>query len=322
MSSLSLASRQPSRCSSSRSPGASQPGGDGDVDQHKNLTSKMRRNEDDVENLDAQSDKTLDYSEDFDNDQVDEDDDVLDEVMFCCNQCSLKFDLSDDLTVHLRTEHARLPNGKLPALEILPEMGEGELTLQRCSFCSFESFFKEDFDMHVRTHTCLRPYRCSACLFASFSADEVDVHVADAHAGDDDVMIIPLDVPYTMSTLDESLDSMVEKQQCGSHTECGLTKDVVDEDRPSTVQNSPSTVQNKASTDHDKPTVTQNKSSLDHNKESNGHNNLSQDHDKPSLDHITSSLEQNKPFPDHNEYSSHKLVNCDKPATETWQDIV
>lgn len=83
-------------------------------------------------------------------------------------------------------------------------MGEGELTLQRCGFCSYESFFKEDFDAHVKGHTSLRPRKCAHCQFASFVQVDMDQHSVESHPNMP-VEFHDLDQPYTMNSNDQNI---------------------------------------------------------------------------------------------------------------------
>lgn len=119
------------------------------------------------------------------------------ELWFCCPNCPKKYALLPLFVDHLRSAHAS-PTG-FPVLEILPPIGEGELTLQRCGFCPYESFFKEDFDVHVAGHTSVRPRRCGHCQFASFGQSELDSHSASFHP-DLTARFDDLDQPYTMTT--------------------------------------------------------------------------------------------------------------------------
>lgn len=119
------------------------------------------------------------------------------ELWFCCPNCPKKYALLPPFVDHLRCAHAG-PTG-FPVLEILPPIGEGELTLQRCGFCPYESFFKEDFDVHVAGHTDVRPRRCGHCQFASFVQSDLESHAVNCHP-DSTARFEDLVQPYTMTT--------------------------------------------------------------------------------------------------------------------------
>ena len=134
---------------------------------------------------------------------LDDDSDQDSPIWFCCHECHKKFSVLDDFVCHMRTEHP--PPESFPSLEILPATGEGELTLQRCGFCPYESFFKDDFDAHVGQHTDLQPVKCNLCQFASFVVKEIENHSNVQHPGIS-FSISLLDQPYTMTSDCQTLE--------------------------------------------------------------------------------------------------------------------
>jgi len=152
---------------------------------------------------------TADDGEDITAVMVNNDDSWTDEdLVYCCHLCRNIYTDRPDFSAHLRDDHPPTSTTgvvpkPLPVLEILPEMGEGELTLQRCGFCSYESFFEEDFDAHVQTHDAPPALKCAHCTFASFSATDIEAHSALAHVELASKVIL-INQPYTMTPPEEN----------------------------------------------------------------------------------------------------------------------
>ncbi|KAK8778223.1 hypothetical protein V5799_020439 [Amblyomma americanum] len=87
-------------------------------------------------------------------------DDVVQCVVFCCEECGDCFSAAKHLHRHWQNRHKEKPEGK-----------------HRCSYCSYTSDRKCHVAMHERTHTGERPFSCEVCKKGFYRADDVETHM-------------------------------------------------------------------------------------------------------------------------------------------------